>query len=114
MELSRRNSPPGRPGSFLPRISPLRFPHCSRLPRRSECLAKNNQANLFVSSPNFTRFRQATRATPRSLLTRDRTARLKNMTRQVIQKAMTQKPFRRFSVRLTDGELVKIRGEHTA
>jgi hypothetical protein len=36
------------------------------------------------------------------------------MTRQVIQKAMAQKPFRRFSVRLTDGELVEIKGEHTA
>ena len=36
------------------------------------------------------------------------------MTRQVIQKAMAQKPFRQFSVRLTDGELVKIKGEHTA
>ena len=36
------------------------------------------------------------------------------MTRQVIQKAMAQKPFPRFSVRLTDGELVEIKGEHTA
>ena len=36
------------------------------------------------------------------------------MTRQVIQKAMAQKPFRRFSVRLTDGELVEIKGEQTA
>ena len=36
------------------------------------------------------------------------------MTRQVIQKAMIQKPFRRFAVRLADGELVEIRGEHTA
>jgi len=36
------------------------------------------------------------------------------MTRRVIQKAMAQKPFRRFSVRLTDGELVEIKGEHTA
>ena len=36
------------------------------------------------------------------------------MTRQVIQKAITHKPFRRFSVRLTDGELVEIKGEHTA
>ena len=27
---------------------------------------------------------------------------------------MTQKPFRRFSVRLSDGELVEIKGEHTA
>ncbi len=36
------------------------------------------------------------------------------MTRQVIQKAMRQKPFRRFSVRLTDGRLVQIKGEHTA
>jgi len=37
-----------------------------------------------------------------------------HMTRQVIQKAITHKPFRRFSVRLTDGELVEIKGEHTA
>ena len=36
------------------------------------------------------------------------------MTRKIIQKAMTQKPFRRFSVRLTDGRLVQIKGEHTA
>ena len=36
------------------------------------------------------------------------------MTRQVIQKALAQKPFRRFSVRLTDGRLVQIRREHTA
>ncbi len=36
------------------------------------------------------------------------------MTRQVIKKAMSQKPFRRFSVRLTDGRLVQIKGEHTA
>ena len=36
------------------------------------------------------------------------------MTRQVIQKAMIQKPFRRFSVRLADGELVEIKSEHTA
>ena len=36
------------------------------------------------------------------------------MTRQVVQKAMTQKPFRRFSVRLTDGRLVPIKDEHTA
>lgn len=36
------------------------------------------------------------------------------MTRRVIQKAMAQKPFRRFSVRLTDGRLVQIKGEHTA
>lgn len=27
---------------------------------------------------------------------------------------MAQRPFRRFSVRLTDGELLPIRGEHTA
>lgn len=27
---------------------------------------------------------------------------------------MSQKPFRRFSVRLTDGRLVPIKGEHTA
>ncbi len=36
------------------------------------------------------------------------------MTRKVIQKAMAQKPFRRFSVRLTDGQLVPIRDQHTA
>jgi hypothetical protein len=36
------------------------------------------------------------------------------MRRQVIQKAITQKPFRRFSVRLSDGELVQIKGAHTA
>jgi hypothetical protein len=36
------------------------------------------------------------------------------MTREVIQKAMEQKPFRRFSVRLTDGRLVQIKTEHTA
>ena len=46
--------------------------------------------------------------------TRERMARFKRMTRQVIQKAMTHKPFRRFSVRLSDGELVAIKGEHTA
>jgi hypothetical protein len=36
------------------------------------------------------------------------------MTRKVLQKAMTHKPFRRFSVRLTDGRLVQIRNEDTA
>ncbi len=36
------------------------------------------------------------------------------MTRQVIQKALAHKPFRRFSVRLTDGRLVRIKREHTA
>jgi len=36
------------------------------------------------------------------------------MTREVIQKAMAQKPFHRFSVRLTDGRRVQIKGEHTA
>jgi hypothetical protein len=36
------------------------------------------------------------------------------MTRRVLQKAMTQRPFRRFSVRLTDGSLVPIKGEHSA
>ena len=36
------------------------------------------------------------------------------MTREVIQRAMAQKPFRRFSIRLTDGRLVQIRDEHTA
>jgi len=36
------------------------------------------------------------------------------MTRKVIQKAMVQKPFRGFAVRLADGELVEIKGEHTA
>jgi hypothetical protein len=41
-------------------------------------------------------------------------AKFKRMTRPVLQKAMAQKPFRRFSVRLTDGELVEIKGEHTA
>jgi hypothetical protein len=34
--------------------------------------------------------------------------------REVIQKAMAQRPFRRFSVRLTDGRLVLIQGEHHA
>ena len=48
------------------------------------------------------------------MLTRDRIARFNNMTPQVIQKAITHKPFRRFSVRLTDGELVEIKGERTA
>ena len=38
----------------------------------------------------------------------------KDMTRQVIQKAITEKPFRRFSVRLSDGELVEVKGEQTA
>jgi hypothetical protein len=36
------------------------------------------------------------------------------MTRAVIQKALENKPFRRFSVRLTDGRLVQIKGGHTA
>ena len=36
------------------------------------------------------------------------------MTRAVIRKAMVQKPFRRLSVRLTDGRLVQIKTEHTA
>ncbi len=36
------------------------------------------------------------------------------MTRRVIQKALAQKPFRRFSIRLTDGRRVRIRSEHTA
>jgi hypothetical protein len=30
------------------------------------------------------------------------------MTRQVIRKALAQRPFRRFAVRLTDGRLVQI------
>ena len=37
-----------------------------------------------------------------------------SMTREVFQKAMAQKPFRRFSIRLTDGRLVQIKDEHTA
>jgi hypothetical protein len=41
-------------------------------------------------------------------------AKFKRMTPRVVQKAMAQKPFRPFSVRLTDGELVEIKGEHTA
>ena len=36
------------------------------------------------------------------------------MTRKVLQKAMTHKPFRRFAVRLTDGRLLQIKNEHTA
>jgi hypothetical protein len=36
------------------------------------------------------------------------------MTREVVQKAMRQKPFRRFSIRLTDGRLVQIKDAHTA
>ncbi|HEV2207417.1 MAG TPA: hypothetical protein VG167_01495 [Verrucomicrobiae bacterium] len=36
------------------------------------------------------------------------------MTRKVIQKAIQQKPFRQFSVRLTDGELVPVEREHRA
>ena len=36
------------------------------------------------------------------------------MTRGAIQKALEHKPFRRFSVRLTDGRLVQIKGGHTA
>ncbi len=36
------------------------------------------------------------------------------MTRQVIWKALAQRPFRRFSMRLTDGRRVQIKGEHTA
>jgi len=36
------------------------------------------------------------------------------MTRDVIEKAMSRKPFRRFSLRLTDGRLVPIKGEHRA
>jgi hypothetical protein len=36
------------------------------------------------------------------------------MTREVIQNALASKPFRRFSVRLTDGRLVQIKGGHTA
>lgn len=36
------------------------------------------------------------------------------MTRKVIQKAIQQKPFRRFSVRLTDGELVPVTREQRA
>ena len=40
--------------------------------------------------------------------------RLHSMTRQVIRTALAQKPFRRFSVRLTDGRLVQIKREHTA
>lgn len=36
------------------------------------------------------------------------------MTREIIRKALNQRPFRRFSVRLTDGRLVQIKGGHTA
>lgn len=36
------------------------------------------------------------------------------MTREVIQKALARKPFRRFSLRLTDGRLVQIKRAHTA
>ncbi len=36
------------------------------------------------------------------------------MTREMIQKALAQRPFRPFSVRLTDGRLVPIKGEDSA
>jgi hypothetical protein len=36
------------------------------------------------------------------------------MTRQVLRKAMERRPFRRFSVRLTDGEFVPIKSDHSA
>jgi hypothetical protein len=36
------------------------------------------------------------------------------MTAEVIRKALAQRPFRRFALRLTDGRLVPIRGEQTA
>jgi hypothetical protein len=36
------------------------------------------------------------------------------MTREIVRKALAHKPFRRFSVRLTDGRLVQIKREHTA
>jgi hypothetical protein len=36
------------------------------------------------------------------------------MTRRAIEKAIRQKPFRRFKVRLTDGELVEVDEEHVA
>lgn len=36
------------------------------------------------------------------------------MTRDMIEKALRHKPFRRFSLRLTDGRLVPVKGEHTA
>jgi hypothetical protein len=36
------------------------------------------------------------------------------MTAQVVRRALSQRPFRRFSLRLTDGRLVPIKGEHTA
>ncbi len=46
-------------------------------------------------------------ASPARILTQD-------MTRQVLRKALERKPFRRFSVRLTDGELVRIKSDHSA
>ncbi len=36
------------------------------------------------------------------------------MTREVIQEVLARKPFRRFSLRLTDGRLVQIKRAHTA